>query len=296
VWTRTYGGAGYDHAQSVIQTTDGGYMVAGYATSVGAGNHDVWLIKLNASGDSLWSRTFGGIWSDYAYDIEQTTDGGYIVAGAASSLGSGTMDVWIIKTNANGDSLWSRSFGGGGVNDYGECVKQTADGGYIIAGYTDSFSSSIDLYLIRLNASGNTIWTQTYGGGDNDQGYSVQQIADGGYIVAGQTMSYGAGNMDYWLIRLEAEEPPPPITLTLTPHTLPIYIPAGGGSFMYDVEVENNSASAYTIDIGIDVTLPSGSHGDPGQLDAVRPCRDSYWNLQLQRLRLRSYQLGGFGG
>jgi hypothetical protein len=256
VWSRTYGGTGFDNAQAVEQTWDGGYIVAGYTTSYGAGNHDLYLIKTNSTGDTLWTRTYGGVWSDYAYGIQQTTDGGYIIAGATASFGTGTMDLYLVKTDPNGGPIWTRTFGGMGVNDYGESVQQTTDGGYILAGYTDSFTGTIDVYLIRTDANGDTLWTQIYGGGLSDQGYSVQQTTDGGYIVAGQTMSFGAGNMDYYLIRLESETPP--VTLTLTPLDPPIQVPAGGGSFNFNLDITNNSSSLYSIDIEFNVTLPGG--------------------------------------
>ena len=260
VWSRTYGGAGYDHAHAVEPTTDGGYIVAGYTTSFGAGNHDLYLVKTNSVGDTLWTRTYGGIWSDYAYGVQQTTDGGYIMTGATASFGTGTMDIYLLKVDSVGDTLWSRTFGGGGVNDYGECVQQTTDGGYIVAGYTDSFSGTIDVYLMRTASDGSTIWTQIYGGGGSDQAYSIQQLSDGGYIVGGQTMSFGAGNMDYYLIRLEAETITPPVSIGLMPQNPPIQIPAGGGSFNFDLAISNSSSSTYIIDAELDATLPGGSN------------------------------------
>ena len=200
-WTKTYGGSGNDQSSSAQQTSDGGYVVAGYTNSYGAGGYNVWLVKTNASGDTVWTRTYGGSLDDVGLSVQQTSDGGYIVTGWTNSFGAGKYDVWLIKTNASGDTLWTRTYGGTGM-DEGESVQQTSDGGYIVAGYTNSFGAGIgDVYLIKTNASGDTLWTRTYGGARDDWGYSVRQTSDGGYIVAGTTLSFGAGGYDAYLIK-----------------------------------------------------------------------------------------------
>jgi hypothetical protein len=183
---------GDDEGHSVQQTSDGGYIVAGYTGSFGAGYYDVYLIKTNASGDTLWTRTYGGMSYDYSYSVQQTSDGGYIVAGRTESFGNGLSDVYLIKTNVSGDTLWTRTYGGASW-DYGYSVQQASDGGYIVAGWTLSFGNTRQVYLIKTNASGDTLWTRTYGGASYDYGYSVQQSSDEGYIVAGWTESFGNG-------------------------------------------------------------------------------------------------------
>jgi hypothetical protein len=188
-WERNYGGAGTDYGYSVQQTTDGGYIVAGWSNSFGD-SVQVYLVKTNASGDTLWTRTYGGTGGDLGRSVQQTSDTGYIVAGSTTSFGNITQ-VYLIKTNASGDTLWTRTYGGAN-NDYGYSVRQTSDGGYVVAGYTYSFGNSTQVYLIKTNASGDTLWTKTYGGASWDDGYSVQQTTDGGYIVAGWTDSFGA--------------------------------------------------------------------------------------------------------
>jgi hypothetical protein len=257
IWTKTLGGMNQDMGHSVRQTTDGGYIVAGYTKSFGAGDRDVWLIKTDAWGDTLWTKTFGGSGSDWGESVQQTTDGGYIVAGVADfngwmdggnvwliktdasgdtlwtktfggsyySVGTSVQqtfdggfiitgwiyfgagdfaDVWLIKTNASGDTLWSKTFGGS-IWDKGYSVQETIDGGYIVAGYTESFGpGGYDVYLIKTDASGDTLWTKTFGGSNEDWGNSVQQTIDGGYIVAGYTWSFGAGYADVWLIKTDA--------------------------------------------------------------------------------------------
>jgi hypothetical protein len=219
LWTRTYGGANADCANSVQQTADGGYIVGGYTASFGAGLSDFYLIKTNASGDTLWTRAYGGPSEEYGKSVQQTSDGGYAITGYTFSFGAGYDDVYLVKTNASGDTLWTRTYGGTGAFDRGYSVKQTADGGYFIAGCTASFGPGtpqyINVYLIRTDAEGDTLWTKAAGGTNDDWGYSVQQTSDGGYIIAGYTRSFGAGGEDVFLIRTDSlgnvgvEEPKP---------------------------------------------------------------------------------------
>ena len=201
-WERDYGGAGTEYSYSVQQTTDAGYIVAGGTLSFG-NSYQVYLIKTNASGDTLWTRTYGGTNYDYGRSVQQTSDAGYIIAGFTNSFGAGGMDVYLIKTNASGDTLWTRTYGGTD-NDPGYSVQQTSDTGYIVAGATHSFGAGDDVYLIKTDGSGDTLWTRTYGGTNQDLGYSVRQTSDGGYIIVGSTNSFGAGNYDVWLIKTNA--------------------------------------------------------------------------------------------
>jgi len=190
LWTRTYGGYSYDYGASVQQTMDGGYIVAGYTAPLVPGSIDVYLIKTSPSGDTLWTRTYGGYSSDYGYSVQQTTDGGYIIAGKTRSFGPVAYDIYLIKTDPSGDTLWTRTYGGSDY-DSGYSVQQTMDGGYIVAGRTESFGAGFcDVYLIRTDPSGDTLWTKTYGGSDWDVGESVQQTTDGGYVIAGRTVIF----------------------------------------------------------------------------------------------------------
>jgi len=204
LWARTYGGSLFDVALSVQQTSDGGFIVVGKTESFGAGAEDVWLVRTDASGDTLWTKTYGGIDNDHGWSVQQTLDGGFIVAGGTQSFGAGGGDVWLLRTDAFGDTLWTRTYGGSD-NDWGYAVQQTLDGGFIVAGETQSFGAGGgDVWLIRTDASGDTLWTRTYGGSDYDGGLSisVQQTLDSGFIVVGETQSFGAGGSDVWLIRL----------------------------------------------------------------------------------------------
>jgi hypothetical protein len=198
LWTRNYGGTGNDWGFSVQQTSDTGYIVAGYTFSFG-NEAQVYLVKTNATGDTLWTRTYGRDPEDFGYSVQQTSDEGYIVAGYTLGLYA---QVYLIKTNATGDTLWTRTYWGGTGHDRGFSVQQTQDGGYIVAGYT-GFDPDYQVYLIKTNATGDTLWTRTYGGPAWDYGYSVQQTQDGGYIVAGSTASFG-NNDQVYLIKTNA--------------------------------------------------------------------------------------------
>jgi len=202
VWEKTYGGSDYDEAYSIQQTKDGGYIVAGYTRSFGAGESDIYIIKLDGNGNSVWERTYGGIKDDEAYSIQQTTDGGYIVAGYTESFGAGGADVYIIKLDANGDKVWEKTYGKS-KDDGANSILQTTEGGYIVAGWTWSFGKEEDVYIIKLDANGNKVWEKTYGGSYDDEAYSIQQTKDRGYIVAGETYSFGAGGYDVYVIKLD---------------------------------------------------------------------------------------------
>jgi hypothetical protein len=204
LWTKTFGGASLDYGQSVQQTTDGGYIVAGRTSSYGAGSTDVWLIKTDSLGDTLWTKTYGGTDQDYGYSVQQTTDGGYIVVGRTDSYGAGNGDVYLIKTDSVGDTLWTKTYGGDTGYDEGWSVQQTDDGGYIVTGYASFGAGNGDVYLIKTDSVGDTLGTRTYGGIDAEEGYSVQQTTDGGYILVGFTRSYGAGSDDIYVIKTDS--------------------------------------------------------------------------------------------
>ena len=357
IWSQTFGGNDYDRGASVQQTSDGGYIIVGHTASYGAGSSDVYLIKTDVDGNEEWSRTYGTSNQEWGNSVCQTSDGGYIITGATNSYGAGSWDILLIKTDTTGNREWQCTFGGTGWDegccvqqttdegyivtgyigiwpdndvclikldaegneewlhtfgeeddDRGFCVQQTSDGGYIIVGFTWSFSGGFRyVYLIKTDANGDVEWQYTYVGNGFDSGNSVQQTSDGGYIVGGyvicggqdtdlyllktddvgneewecilgdstageycscvwQTSNGGyilAGSIttigspssgDVWVLRFESEY----VNVSLYPHSTPIQIPPGGGSFVFDIEIVNSSAVPYTVDVWTDITLPDG--------------------------------------
>ena len=182
-WNKTFGGSSDDQGYSVQQTSDGGFIVAGTTASFGAGSHDVYLIKTDASGNEQWNKTFGGSSDDQGYSVQQTSDGGFIVAGYTRSFGAGGMYVYLIKTDASGNEMWSKTYGSSGT-EMGSSVQQTSDGGFIISGRTDLVSHD-DVYMVKTDSSGNEMWSKTY----DDLKYTAlsksDQTSDGGFIITG---------------------------------------------------------------------------------------------------------------
>jgi hypothetical protein len=194
-----------DEGWSVRQTVDGGYIVAGHTYSFGAGVRDVYFVKTDQYGDTVWTRAYGGAGQEYAYSVRQTADGGYIVAGRTKSSGGHGSDVYVVRTDGDGDVVWTAVYGRWTGDDVARSVRQTIDGGYIVAGYTGTIGAgSTDVYLMKFDPSGDTSWTVICGGTGGDYGYCVEQVADGGYVVAGRTESFGAGGADAYLVRTDA--------------------------------------------------------------------------------------------
>jgi len=205
LWTRTFGGVDYDCGFGVQQTADGGYIIVGTSSSFNPyWLYTLYLIKTDPLGVEQWHRLYGGTSNfDHGYGVEQTSDGGYIVTGIAGSTGAGMGDVWVLKTDAEGIAQWTRTWG----QDYfeaGYSVQETADGGYIVAGYHSNYAGEFDALLLKYSASGDLLWTQLYGGIGQQEAYDVKQTLDGGYILTGYTEPYG-GYSDVWLIKTDAD-------------------------------------------------------------------------------------------
>ena len=201
-WQKTYGGTGYDFAWSVQQTSDGGYIVLGGSDAFDE-DSDIWLLKLNATGDVVWQKTYGGTSGESVFWVQQTSDNGYIVLGDTYSFGAGNRDAWLLKLDAAGEITWQKTYGGTGYDLPYSIQQTTPDGGYILAGGTRSFGEvNSDVWLLKLDAAGEITWQKTYGGTGYDLANSVIQTTDGGYIVAAETSSFGAGSHDVWVIKL----------------------------------------------------------------------------------------------
>ncbi|HYV93478.1 MAG TPA: T9SS type A sorting domain-containing protein [Chitinophagales bacterium] len=230
-WQKSLGGSSEDYGTFVQQTTDGGFVVAGYSYSNDgdvSGNHggyDYWIVKLGTSGNLVWQKSFGGSEDEGALSVQQTTDGGFIVAGFSQSSDGdvsgnhGGNDDWVLKLDAAGNLVWQKSLGGSG-NDYAIAIQQTTDGGFVVAGYSDSNDGDVsvnqgglDYWIVKLDTAGNLIWQKSLGGSDIDLSNYVQQTSDGGFIVAGSSLSNDgdvSGNHggliygDYWIVKLDS--------------------------------------------------------------------------------------------
>ena len=199
-----YGGTEGDEAHFIQQTADGGYILTGYTRSFGAGSSDIWILKLSSAGDVEWQKTYGGNASEGAGSIQQTADGGYIVAGNTGSYDPGNFDAWVLKLFSNGDVDWQKTYGGN-AGEGARSIQQTEDGGYILTGRTESFGAgSGDIWILKLSPTGDVEWQKTYGGNARDSAYSTQKTEDGGYILTGITESFGAGDFDFWVLKLSS--------------------------------------------------------------------------------------------
>jgi hypothetical protein len=228
IWQKCLGGTSYDYAESIIPTPDGGYIVAGSTQSSDldvTGNHglgDAWIIKLSATGTVIWQKCLGGTFFEEATSIQTTPDGGYIMAGHTNSINGditgnhGAQDAWVVKLAATGALVWQKNLGGTG-EDYAKSIQPTSDGGYIVAGLTNSNNGDVignhggnDAWLVKLSASGVVIWQKCLGGISEDSAWSIQTTSDDGFIVVGGTSSingdvtgnYGSG--DAWVVKLDS--------------------------------------------------------------------------------------------
>ncbi len=240
-WDKRFGGTSDDKLYSLQQTADGGYILGGASHSGISGNKtqatwgldDYWIVKINSLGTKQWDKDFGGTSQDLLYSLQQTSDGGYILGGKSFSGMSGDKtqpkwglnDYWIVKIDSLGNKQWDKDFGG--VNDdHLYSLQQTADGGYILGGYSQSGISgdktqttwgSWDYWIVKTDSLGNKQWDKDFGGTDYDYLYSIQQTADGGYILGGHSNSGISGDKtqpnwdtatiptyDYWIIKIDS--------------------------------------------------------------------------------------------
>ncbi|MCX6296904.1 MAG: T9SS type A sorting domain-containing protein [Bacteroidetes bacterium] len=226
-WKKTYGGTGFDYGYSIKQTPDGGYIAAGYTEShdgdvtINKGGGDCWIIKLDNSGTIIWQKTFGGTLNDNGQSIALTADGGYIVTGYTESNNGdvtwnyGAGDCWVLKLDNSGSIQWQKSLGGSSY-DFGQDIKQTSDGGFILSIGSNSNDGDVltqhgngDCWIVKLDNSGSIQWQKSFGGSNYDFGQSIEQTIDGGFILAGYSESNDGdvtaqhGNGDCWVVKCD---------------------------------------------------------------------------------------------
>ncbi len=205
IWTKTYGGSDDEVCHDLQRTSDGGYAMLGSTRSFGAGDTDFFLLKTDHQGNELWKKAFGGPLREVGNSLRQTSDGGFILLGLTESFGEGGSDFALIKTDSLGNQSWIRTHGQA-YDDEGYCVRESSEGGYILFGSTMSYGSEIwDYLLVRTNDRGAEMWHQTYGGSLPDVGFSAEETLNKGYILAGGSLTYGAGNFDFWIIRVKKD-------------------------------------------------------------------------------------------
>ncbi|GMU99110.1 MAG: hypothetical protein AMXMBFR51_18460 [Ignavibacteriota bacterium] len=193
-WEKNFGGSEKEVALSLVNADDGGLVITGVTRSFSVGEEDLFILKTNVDGDSLWFKTYGTAGNDGGYGISKTSDGGYIITGQYNWSG-----LWLLKVDASGDTMWTKVFGGNNFEE-GVSVIETDDNGYIVCGHSSSFGNGeLDVYVIKTDSAGNLQWQKTYGGSGYDEGRSILK-RDNGYLVLGNTDSGTAGEFDYFLI------------------------------------------------------------------------------------------------
>ena len=206
-WSQTYGAESTDIANCLIETSEGGFALAGQSYSFGAGGYDFWLVKTDEDGNMEWNQTYGGTEADKAYSLVATPDGGYTVTGETSSFGAGGSDFWLIKTDENGNIGWNQTYGGTST-EIADSLVVTSDGGYALAGFTTTnIERTGDFWLVKTDTNGNMKWNQTYGNlADWERAYALTTTTDGGYALAGQVSYSGIPiSNDFWLVKTDAK-------------------------------------------------------------------------------------------
>ena len=204
LFAKTYGGISNEGIHCIIQTQDGGYVMAGFTDSFGAGETDILVIKVSPGGKLQWAKAFGGSLGDHAWTIVETQDRGYIIGGYTSSFGAGQDDFLLIKISPLGHVEWAKTFGGPD-NDRIWSITPAWDGDYIASGQTYSFGKgSDDFLLVKFSPSGDVKWIKTFGGDDHDHPWCIKRTKDKGYIIAGVTWSFGAGEDDIMVVKLDS--------------------------------------------------------------------------------------------
>ncbi|NIA03060.1 MAG: hypothetical protein GWP12_00760 [Nitrospirae bacterium] len=199
-WEQKSGGNERDVCEAIIQTKDGGYLAAG-DTWLNFYDSDIFLIKIDPNGNIEWDLNIGGGEEDGAYDVQQTPDNGYIIAGYTRSISDLSYVAYIAKTDPDGAVEWKKEFGGSGNDQFYSITQQ--DNGYVAAGYTESFNELSDIYVVKVNLDGEKVWEKVYGEDETQEdARSIKRTSDGGFILAGKTNEYSYGSFDMYLIKL----------------------------------------------------------------------------------------------
>lgn len=201
LWTKTIGGSGEDIFNSIDTTSDGNLIAAGYTNSFGNGNNDFFLVKIDTQGNVIWSKTYGQAGNDKAYAARATHDGGYVVIGSSNSPPAINIDPWLVKTNANGDSLWNYFYFNNNDEEFFD-IKQLNNGNYLLAGYTTTWGFGQKEVIVHLvSNAGDYLYGNTYGGDWDDVAYSASIASDGGFFFTGSTESKGFGISNIYFIK-----------------------------------------------------------------------------------------------
>ncbi len=204
VWERTYGGDYEDWFRAVVSCSEGGYLFVGGTNSFGYGGYDIYVVKIDDSGDTIWTRTYGGLGDDLSFAVIETFDSGFVIAGVTDSYGVGSEDFYIIKINSDGDTIWTRCYDGSD-KDLAASIVQTADSGFAVVGYTFSFGAmSKDIFLVKTDSEGGIKWAKKYGDFfQNEEAYHIIQLSDFGFIIAGTVYQDLPDKSDIYLIRTD---------------------------------------------------------------------------------------------
>ena len=191
VWQRRLGGKSTDRANAVIKTKNGDFVIAGETYSFGEGTYDMWAIRFNDAGNIVWHKTYGGKGVDRAYAVCSGNDNGIILAGFSESFGEGSSDGWVVKLDEWGKEIWSRSYGGPGVDRF-YAIKPIKDVGYVLTGYTTTTSKgALDLWILLINDQGELLWEKRWGGKSDDRGNTIAISPDGKIHIAGEPILGG---------------------------------------------------------------------------------------------------------
>ncbi len=203
VWYHTYGGKKYDFGNAITWVRGGGYVIAGGTESYGKGDYDDYIIKIDEQGKKMWEIAVGGENPDVANAITHTKDGGVVVVGTTGSYGSKHNDINVLRLDRTGKIKWHKIFGFK-KKESGHGVCTTGDGGFMVAGSTESFGhGKHDFYLLKVNAAGTLLWNEVYGGEDKEIAYAITRTSDHGYVAVGDTDSYGKGSYDFFMVKIK---------------------------------------------------------------------------------------------